>query len=185
MLLRALSRLAKGGCPGYLLIAEMTAHADVFSLPTLVSTATALSVDASVEGALKGQAVVRSAKREASHQPLDAATRAEIVAMLRPLIELRLRGLETPLKGRRVYLDTAGISLVGSLLRPNEVGDTGTAWQPAGIAFDLPAKALYIDHVLDEVQELGRQLELSPVLHPDDPRHLKPPPAAVFRFPER
>ena len=139
MLLRALSRLAKGGCPGYLLIAEMNAHADVFSLPTLVSTATALSVDVSVEGALKGQAVVRSAKRGASHQPLDAATRAEIVAMLRPLIELRLRGLDTPLKGRRVYLDTAGISLVGSLLRPNEVGDTGTAWPPAGIAFDLPA----------------------------------------------
>ena len=57
---------------------------------------------------------------------------------MEPLVEQRLRSLDTPLRGRRVHLDPSGVSLEGSLLRPNETGDTGTAWPPAGIAYDLP-----------------------------------------------
>lgn len=138
VLLRSLTRLVKGGCPAYLLSAEVNAHAASYSLPTLVSTVTALSSDS--DGPVKPfrSLVSNIARSDATRQPLDPTTFQAAVELLKPLIEQRLQAMETPLRGRRVYLDTAGISLVGSALRPNETGETGTAWPPVGIAFDLP-----------------------------------------------
>ncbi len=138
MLLRSLSRLMKAGCPDYLVADKLALHTSSYSLPTLVSTVTAMS-DAGVDlSELRSSLPRRGAKAAPQREQLDADTRRQICRAFTPLIEARLRDLETPLRGRRVYLDTADISLVGSALRPNETGDTGTAWPPAGMAYDLP-----------------------------------------------
>lgn len=137
MLIRSLSRLVKAGCPAYLLQAELGAHIDAYSLPTLVSTIVALS-SPDVSTDVLAQSLGRGRTWKNAAKPMDAQTRQEVCACLLPLIEPKLRDLETPFKGRRVFLDTAGVSLAGSVLRPNEVGETSTAWPPLGIAFDLP-----------------------------------------------
>lgn len=141
MLLRSMARLVKGGCPPDLLAAATAAHADSFSLPTLVSTLTAFSSQGVSEvDPLRGTVVTASNRGKASKasQPLDESSRKMLCSVFAALVEHRLRTIETPLRGKRVFLDTAGISLVGSVLRPNETGNTATAWPPVGIAFDLP-----------------------------------------------
>ena len=138
VLLRSLSRLMKAGCPDYLMTDELALHTSSYSLPTLVGTVTAMS-DAGIDmSELQRTLPQRGTKATPKRESLDADTRRRICRAFAPLIEARLRDLETPLKGRRVHLDTAGISLVGSALRPNETGDTGTAWPPTGMAYDLP-----------------------------------------------
>ncbi len=137
MLFRAIARLIKGGCPMELLTDEVKSHADSYALPTIVRTLTTMS---------ERDTVYRvSCKRHSdfsiSAEPLDEQdrrVRRQVIPLLRQLLDERLRTVETPLAGKRVYLDTAGISLSGSVLVPNEVGDTGTAWPPVGIAWDLP-----------------------------------------------
>lgn len=141
MLLRSMARLAKGGCPPDLLASAAVAHGDSYSLPTLVSTLTAFSSQGAHEvNPLQGTVVTVSNKGKVSKasQPLDESTRKMLCKVFATLVERRLRTVETPLKGKRVFLGTAGISLVGSVLRPNETGNTATAWPPVGIAFDLP-----------------------------------------------
>ena len=142
ILLRSLGRLLKAGCPVELVSAEATAHAEIYSLPTLVTTLSALSN--SFEAArdpLTGRRRLPQRKARAGHdvKAMDRTTCDKLVVLLRELASLHMRAMETPLKGKQVFLDMAGISLASSVLMPNEVGETGTAWPPVGIAFDLPA----------------------------------------------
>lgn len=137
MLLRSLGRLVKGGCPDELLQREALAHADSYSLPTLVRTLTQFSDKSHLVTKRGGYAdfsldAKTPSTAESTHED-------RLCEILRPLVVARMRTLETPLKGKRIFLDTAGVSLAGSVLMPNETGDTGTAWPPVGIAYDLPA----------------------------------------------
>ena len=133
LLFRSLSRLAKHDCPKDLLRPVVLNNAGGYSLPTLVRTLTIMSEDApQYRMALKGYAnwVI---EKKGEEEPSKV-----VVELMRELLIPRMRLLETPFKGKSVYLDTQGISLVGSILMPNDTGNTGTAWPPVGMAYDLP-----------------------------------------------
>ena len=104
-----------------------------YSLPTLVRTLTIMSEEApQYRMELKGYANWEIEKK-GEEEPIEV-----VVELMRELLIPRMRLLETPFKGKSVYLDTQGISLVGSILMPNDTGNTGTAWPPVGMAYDLP-----------------------------------------------
>ena len=136
MLFRSLGRLVKGGCPTDLLARETTAHADSYSLPTLVRTITQFSDKSHVVTTENGYANFSTSTTVST--PAEVELADKLCEIIKPLVALRMRELDTPLRGKRIFLDTAGISLEGSILMPNETGSTGTAWPPVGIAFDLP-----------------------------------------------
>ena len=138
VLFRSFARLIKGGCPDNLLVAEAKAHADSYAIPTIVRT---LAVMSECDGVFRVERT-RHAGFSITTETLDEddrAARKRLCPLLRELLVMRLAMLETPLRGKRIHLNTAGISLKGSILIPNETGDTGTAWPPIGLAWDLPA----------------------------------------------
>ncbi len=133
LLFRSLTRLAKHDCPKELLRPVVLDNAGGYSLPTLVRTLTIMSEEApQYRMELKGYAnwVI---EKKGEEEPSKV-----VVELMRELLIPRMRLLETPFKGKSVYLDTQGISLVGSILMPNDTGNTGTAWPPVGMAYDLP-----------------------------------------------
>ena len=133
LLFRSLSRLAKHGCPEDLLRTVVLDNVGGYSLPTLVRTLTIMSEEApQYRAVLKGYANWEIEKK-GEEEPIEV-----VVNLMRELLIPRMRLLETPLKSKSVYLDTQGISLVGSILMPNDTGNTGTAWPPVGMAYDLP-----------------------------------------------
>ncbi|MBR3318087.1 MAG: hypothetical protein IKG21_09765 [Atopobiaceae bacterium] len=133
MLFRSLNRLVKNKCPEVMLRGELSRHAKSYSLPTLVRTLTIMS-EATPRYRLG------SSGYAAFHieQPNEPPANARLRRIIRDLVVLRLRELDTPLKGKSIYLQTAGVSLAGSILMPNDAGSTGTAWPPVGIAYELP-----------------------------------------------
>ena len=136
VLLRSLGRLLKAGCPFELVAGEAFAHADAYSLPTLVRTLTIFSATDHTKVVRDRRANLKIEDDE--RKSVDPELQEKLCSVLESLVRKRMRGLKTPLKGKRVFLDVAGISLAGSVLMPNETGDTGTAWPPVGIAFDVP-----------------------------------------------
>ena len=133
VLFRSFTRLVKGGCPYELLEAEALAHAHRYSLPTLVRTLTIMSEE-KPHYCLGRTGFASHTMAESTDKEFDES----LVNLLRELLMVRLHELETPIAGKRVHLDTAGISLAGSILMPNDSGNTGTAWPPVGMAYDLP-----------------------------------------------
>ncbi|MBR2683584.1 MAG: hypothetical protein IKE22_10020 [Atopobiaceae bacterium] len=137
VLLRSLSRLIKHECPLDLLVEEALSHAQYYSLPTLVRTLTLFS-SANRTQLVQTSYAGFSVKDTKDPSELTPQETEQLCSVLKTLVTERMRNLETPLKDRRIHLNTSGISLVGSALMPNDTGNTGTAWPPAGIAFDLP-----------------------------------------------
>lgn len=138
LLLRSLTRLAKGGCPLGMLADEVLSHAGAYSVPTLVRTLTLMTaldegLHAGVERTFGGRGA-----RPGSPDGTQRETYARLAPILLPALEAGLRELETPLRGKRVFVDRAGVSLDGSVVMPNDNGTTGTAWPAPGIAFDIP-----------------------------------------------
>lgn len=135
ILFRSLMRLAKNDCPVELLRSTVMEHVDSYSLPTLVRTLTIVSEESPQYRLVRaGYAGWTIQEKEDAQEPNEV-----IVTLLRELVLARLALLDTPLKGKRVHLDTAGISLAGSILMPNDTGDTGTAWPPVGMAYEVPS----------------------------------------------
>lgn len=133
MLFRSLTRLAKHDCPKDLLRPVVLDNVGGYSLPTLVRTLTIMSEEApQYRMELKRYSSWEIAKK-GEEEPVEV-----VVELMRELLIPRMRLLETPFKGKSVYLDTQGVSLVGSILMPNDTGNTGTAWPPVGMAYDLP-----------------------------------------------
>ncbi|MDO5119307.1 MAG: hypothetical protein Q4D48_04415 [Coriobacteriales bacterium] len=134
MLFRSLTRLAKHGCPKDLLRPIVMENVGSYSLPTLVRTITIMSETSPqfhlVQGGYASWTIEPVTEEEQSSKVVSE--------IMRELLVPRLRMIDTPLKGKSVHLDTQGISLVGSILMPNDTGDTGTAWPPVGMAYDLP-----------------------------------------------
>lgn len=140
LLLRSLTRLVKAGCDMDVLCDEVLAHVDAYSLPTIVrnlAIMTAIDTGESVPyvGLVSGSDLDENWVADDEQRQ---AYRAIAPILLKVLME-KLTRLETPLKGKRVFLDRAGVSLVGSVIMPNDNGDTGTAWPPAGIAYEVPS----------------------------------------------
>lgn len=133
MLFRSLTRLAKHDCPKDLLRPVVLDHAGSYSLPTLVRTLTIMSEEAPQYRMELKRFAGWEIEKKGEEEPAEV-----VVELMRELFIPRMRLLETPFKGKSVYLDTQGISLVGSILMPNDTGNTGTAWPPVGMAYDLP-----------------------------------------------
>ena len=55
------------------------------------------------------------------------------------LLRERLSEADTPLRGRRVYLDAGGVSLKGSVVLADDDGYAGGPWPAGGIAWELPS----------------------------------------------
>ena len=137
MLFRSLTRLVKAGCPDDLLLAEVKDHGDSYAIPTLVRTLAVMGErDVAFRVANMNHAEFRITAEALDES--DRAARKRLCPLLHELLATRLATLETPLRDKRVFLDTAGISLRGSILVPNEAGNTGTSWPPVGLAWDLP-----------------------------------------------
>ena len=138
MLLRALTRLVKSGCDIDLLCEETLRHSDAYSLPTIVrNLAVMTALDNGEHIAYTGlYSRPTDSAQQADDQQREAYKKVAPI-LLRILME-KLRSLDTPLKGKRIFLDKAGVSLAGSVIMPNDTGDTGTAWPPAGIAYEVP-----------------------------------------------
>lgn len=133
MLFRSLTRLAKHDCPKDLLRPVVLDNAGGYSLPTLVRTLTIMSEEAPQYRMELKRYASWEIEKKGEEEPSKV-----VVELMRELLIPRMRLLETPFKGKSVYLDTQGISLVGSILMPNDTGNTGTAWPPVGMAYDLP-----------------------------------------------
>ena len=133
LLFRSLTRLAKHDCPKDLLRPVVLDNAGSYSLPTLVRTLTIMSEEAPQYRMELKKFASWEIEKKGEEQPAGV-----VIELMRELLIPRMRLLETPFKGKSVYLDTQGISLVGSILMPNDTGDTGTAWPPVGMAYDLP-----------------------------------------------
>lgn len=133
MFFRALNRLVKHGCPDDLLRTELMRHTKSYSLPTLVRTVTKMS-----ELSPRYRLGTSGYANFQIDESVEQSSNERLCNILRELVLLRLREVNTPFKGMRVYLDTAGVSLAGSIILPNDTGNTGTAWPPVGMAYELP-----------------------------------------------
>lgn len=140
LLLRSLTRLVKSGCDLDVLCKEVLAHVDSYSLPTIVrNLAIMTAMDTGEDIPHVGLMGAGRGKNDGmTPEEQRQAYKAIAPILLRVVIE-KLAALDTPLKGKKVFLDKAGISLVGSVIMPNDNGDTGTAWPPAGIAYEVPS----------------------------------------------
>jgi hypothetical protein len=141
MLLRSLRRLLKAGCPVELLEPEVQAHTSEYSLRTLAGILTSLAASNLVKMDTNpwwdGYREPLNLRLEMEDE--DAVKlRSQLCKVLCSAMVPHMRNLKTPLKGKRVHLDTSGVSLVGSMLIPNKVDPSNNVWPPVGIAFDLP-----------------------------------------------
>lgn len=137
ILLRSLARLLREGVPEDVVAAEAMKHVDDYSLATLVQLETVASAtELHVERDWAGRAsnAEDTARREAN---MDA--NEKIARIAARLLFDRFGKMDTPVFGKKVFIDPCGFSLTGSIVLPNEVGNTSGAYPPAGMAYDLPA----------------------------------------------
>lgn len=137
VLLRSLTRLSKGGFDIDELGRTIEAHAESLSAATLTRLTTL--AHGRGEGAGRdpyGRALVSSAEKE--RQAAQRELLASMKGHLRSTLAAKLATLETPLRGKKVFVDASGFSLDGSVVMPNDTGNTADAYPPAGMAYALP-----------------------------------------------
>ena len=137
VLLRSMTRLIKAGVSTEQLT-EAMGRSNAYSLPSIVRTLTLMAAEDVTPGRNwhDDEEPDERLKAERIKRQQDAYKVAETV--LRNLLERRLRTLDTPLQGKRVYVDAGPFSLLGSVLLPNDTGSTGTAYPPIGMAYRIP-----------------------------------------------
>lgn len=137
VLLRSISRLVKGHVPEDVIAREVMEHVGDYSLATLVSLETSVAAcDMHIERDWRGGALNAD---DIERRERDVQVRAAVSRIVVKAIAEKLRMLETPLYGKKVLLDSCGFSLAGSVILPNETGNTSGAYPPAGMAYDVPA----------------------------------------------
>lgn len=137
ILLRTLTRFAKADAPADLVADALVSVAGRLSIPSMVRVlAIAEGVDTNPQ--YRNRYAVRTAFGEFKHGTSISEHADYISSVLERALMKRLSMLDTPLLGKTVALATNGVSLDGSVLMPNDNGETGTAWPPVGIAFNLP-----------------------------------------------
>lgn len=139
MLLRSLTRLVKRGVPMERIVSTV-ASADAFSKATLARTLAIASAAPLVDVRVDEHPHERLADRHLrARRQQDALAKVE--GILRTLLGQRLAATETPLRGKRVFVDEGDFSMEGSVVMPNDTGNTGTAYPPAGMAYRIPDDA--------------------------------------------
>ena len=135
--LRSMTRFIKNGFTAPELEEELHKHAESYSTVSLVRLCTQThALDIKGETDWAGRAVdVRSEVARIAEQHDIKRSLADTVKIL---LEKKLQMAQTPIKGKKVYMDPCGFSLKGSVLMPNDVGNTAEAYPPAGMAYDVP-----------------------------------------------
>lgn len=138
VMFRAIGRMFDAGIPIDSISQALSEVEDSFSLATLVQFMTLMSAtDAADARDWRGKVIMDVAERERREK--NAVRNPRLAALVAPVVASRLAKLDTPFKNKKVYLDTSGFSLVGSVIAPNEVSNTSGAYPPAGMAYDVPA----------------------------------------------
>ena len=136
IMLRSIGRLVMNDVPKDEIANALQQHANDFSLATLVSIQTVMSsFDAANSRNYAGRS---TSSREDKSFAEKQAIHALVASLTLPILMEQLSKVETPLRMKKVWIDTCGFSLSGSVIMPNEVGDTGSAYPPAGMAYDIP-----------------------------------------------
>ena len=65
-------------------------------------------------------------------------SRRKLSSAVQTLLRNRLAEVDTPLRGRRVHLDTSGVELDRSVVLADRWGYAGGTWPASGMAFELP-----------------------------------------------
>ena len=137
MLLRSLTRLVKSGIPADE-IAQAVDASHAYSLPSLVRTLTIMSADDLAFTRLRKHPNEDEEAFKCRKQgQLEAYN--QVAPIIHSMLERRLASIETPLRGQRVFVDIGPFSLDQSVLMPNDTGNTGTAYPPAGMAYTVPS----------------------------------------------
>ena len=139
LLLRSLTRLLKADVP-FLDILQAARAAGPYSKATLART---LAITAS-EGLANVRIHEHPHETELARQTRTVRQQkalAQAAEIVRVLFREALAATETPLRGKRVFVDAGDFSLEGSVVMPNDTGDTGTAYPPAGMAYRIPDDA--------------------------------------------
>ena len=139
MLLRSLTRLVKSGIP-LEQIEQAVASSNGYSTATLARTLAIMSGEEPIKIHLHQHPRESVAHLHWRRQNQYSAFRTT-ARIVRGMLALRLATLQTPLRGKRVFVDEGDFSLAGSVLLPNDAGDTGTAYPPAGMAYRIPDDA--------------------------------------------
>lgn len=138
IMFRSIGRMYDAGVPVEEISAALVDVADELSLATLVQFMTVMSAtDDAATRDWRGRVIMDVNER--LRREKNAVRNPRLAAIVAPVIASRLAGLETPITSKKVFLDTAGFSLTGSVIAPNEVTNTSGAYPPAGMAYDLPA----------------------------------------------
>lgn len=139
VMFRALGRLVDAGVSITTIEDMLTKHADDFSIATLVQFVTVMTgIDTASTRDWSGR-VIDSAEDDARRS--EKATRnAKLASIVTPILAERMGKIDN-FEGanKKVFIDTCGFSLVGSVIVPNEIGNASGAYPPAGMAFDIPS----------------------------------------------
>lgn len=136
VLLRSATRLIKAGVNPNLITEALLDHVDSLSVVTLVSLA---SQDGMRVRSLVYDPFLKQGVKIGRHLYVDPEVWPQFQQVVKPLLARKLSLLDTPLSGRRVYVAPTPFSLEGSVIIPNEVGQTDDTYPPTGMAYDLPA----------------------------------------------
>lgn len=140
MLLRALTRLTKSGIPADKIRETVFQLSDSYSLATVVRTLTIASARGGLSVRIDEHPHELGQARQAREMRQRAAL-PTLAPLLHEILEKRLAMKQTPLRGKRVFVNAGDFSIGGSVVMPNDVGNTGTAYPPAGMAYHIPRDA--------------------------------------------
>lgn len=137
ILLRSLARLLREGVDEDLLKNEVLVHVEDYSLATLMQLETVSSAYELRES--KDWRGVSENAEDIARRKENMEINAKLASIVAQLIFERLSKAKLPFAGKKVFIDPCGFSLSGSVILPNEIGNTGGAYPPAGMAYEVPA----------------------------------------------
>lgn len=137
LLLRSIGRMYDAKVPPEKILDALLEVSDSLSLATLVRFMTIMSAeDNSISLGLFRS---RHDQDDERRREANAVRNPMLAAIVAPVLAKRLGDLDTPIASKKVFVDTAGFSLVGSVVMPSEETLTSGAYPPAGMAYDIPA----------------------------------------------
>lgn len=142
LLLRSLTRLMLGGVDPALLGEELEEHIDAYSAVTLTRLLAIASrpLDDTayiLRGFSYGDMAAEPVKEDDKQVERRLALHF-LSSTIHQMLLAKMEKLDTPIRGKKVFLDAGPFSLKGSVVLPNSTGNTGDSYPPAGMAYELP-----------------------------------------------
>lgn len=142
IMLRTLRRLMENGVPENIVRGAVMSAAESLSPATLVRLATIMRAvdhaDSSVERIIYGRSESSSRETTSIDESGTINTDRIVGKIAEDALRIRLSENSFPFAGKKVFVDPHGFSLAGSVVMPNDAGNTSIAYPPAGFAYELP-----------------------------------------------